>query len=318
MSVFDEEVIKSKHCKKIIDTRNILKLFINNTAVSKNEIMKELFYTSDGRTEASNVKVFERAKNSIKEEYDINIIFNRSLKKYTINSDDFDKVVSIVNSMENFVISSHFLDSFKLQSVQSDIIQYDHADSLKGKDKFGVLLKAILDKRTIKFTHTNLKGNTKAVEFQPYLLKEHAYRWYVFGKTLKNNKWLKQAYSLERIESEIETGVKFKLDKSIKLKDVFSDTIGVWVIENGKEIEKYNVVFEVENDISSLVENLPVHMSQKIIYKDTDKTTFEIYVRGNYELFNMLFQYLPGIRVISPPEIKDRFYSLLEDTINRK
>jgi len=297
----------------------VIKLFIHNKSVSKTEIIRAIEHT--GSVSAKNKAVI-RMIDSIKE-YDnnIKIRFRRSSDKYSLEEGE-DELIEILNSLSNFVISNSILNSFRTNKTHKDIIQYDKSGELGGKTEFGTILKAITERKEIQFRYEKFSGEEQEYTIKPYFLKEHSYKWYIIG--LKENDEKRQ-FLLNRIKGNVTISNKsFDIDESkINIKGEFSDMIGVGHKDprnNFKEFEKKKIVFQVlkkieKNKFNKLIEESPIHESQKNIASDNEFETYEVYLRDNYEFFNKLYSLIPGVRLVSPEDTKKRFYADLQKMI---
>jgi hypothetical protein len=312
--LLDLDSYKKRYCKHVIEEMGVLQTLYDNGKISKLEFRNILGNESDSNSTL--IKAINRFNEKLFDEYDIQLKFSRTIERYIVEQGD-ENISSALNSLQNMAISGYSLEIFKSDKLRTGIIQFDKEDKLVGKKYFKYVLEAILNRKQIQFMYKDFYGEESEINLEPYLLKEYNYRWYIFGVVNKHDVLKKRLYSLERIMSDITLGKKFKVDKSIKLNKVFEDTIGVRLSEGEDDIEKKKIIFEIDNEMSSLAKNLVIHESQEILSENEQSTRFSIYVRDNYELYNAFMQYLPFIQIIEPPDVISRFTQILNKALSK-
>lgn len=310
--LLDLDSYKKRYCKHVIEEMGVLQTLYDNGKISKSEFKNILGNESDSNSTL--IKAINRFNEKLSDEYDIQLKFSRTIEKYIVEQGD-SNISSALNSLQNMAISGYSLEIFKSDKLRTGIIQFDKEDKLVGKKYFKYVLDAILNRKQIQFMYKDFYGEESEINLEPYLLKEYNYRWYIFGVVNKHDVLKKRLYSLERIMSDITLGKKFKVDKSIKLNKIFEDTIGVRLSEGEDDIEKKKIIFEIDNEMSSLAKNLVIHESQEILSENEQSTRFRIYVRDNYELYTAFMQYLPFIKIIEPLDVINRFTQILNKAL---
>jgi len=306
MSIFDE--IKLKRLESI-------KIVVEGAkcGTSKKELIKAV---------GSSSKTIERYVEEIRD-FGINIISNGRPVKYTIDFDASSGLEMFEYILDNQILSAKLLKTFVASKKKHSILEYidfEHHNEFKGLEHFDKIYSAINNKNYIQFKYKSYYTNIeKEVVIKPILLKEYNYRWYVAGyKADGNHKGEFRTYGLDRILSDIEfNGDSFKLPKGFDRKANYTHTIGVTVTKAKEVIEPVEIIFEIDKSIAKHAESLKIHKSQSIISENNDITQFSIFARPNFELWHTFLQYIPHIRIVSPPEIREHFIELMKKTIEK-
>ena len=138
-------------------------------------------------------RTFQREIKSIATAFDIEIIYDRSLKKYRIICDDLDH-------RRNRMIEA--LDLFKALSLNerlSDKLLFQKR-VMSGSEYLSSIIKAIESRRLIQFSYKKFYDNSASIRtIEPYALKEYKNRWYAVGlDTVKNEI---RIFGLDRISN---------------------------------------------------------------------------------------------------------------------
>ena len=107
---------------------------------------------------------------------------------------------------------------------------------------------------------------------------------------------------MDRISNIIETGVIFRVDKQFNPTDLYKHLIG---INYNESLIPVKIILEISRQKSHLLNNLPLHRSQKKIFEDDNLVRFELFVKPNQELINRIIRYIDLIRIIEPKKLID-------------
>lgn len=257
-------------------------------------------------------RTIERDIEAIRNEFGMEITFNRSKEGYfideenSINIDSFLRFLEIVNTAE--LLTESLSDS----KHALDYISFDKGGGLKGIELLKPLLKAIKEHRKIKFQHFNFHTEkSKKYSLKPYLLKEYQNRWYVVGVVSGMNET--RTFGLDRIEElEVRDDI-FKPDPLIQPMHNFDDTIGLVYSDSLKE----KVVLSYTPNQGHYVKSLPLHKSQKVIVDDEKECRIELNVVTNYELIQQILLHHSNVKVIEPKWLADEVKSLLKKAFDQ-
>jgi len=224
------------------------------------------------------------------------VILQKSLENYT-NLPLADELSSLIN--KNKWIESHET-SFKA-------IELDSTSNSIHSELLSFFYYRILDTETVSFTYKKFEDTeSKVVELEPYLLKEHNRRWYLIGKKAicdaNDSSYL--TYALDRIESINweQSSNEFNRDHSFDPEIYWEHSIGLF---RGKP-EK--VSFQLKNDFMNnidFIKTSPIHKSQKIKEIDEQWIEVELFVYPSFELVRELRKFgVHNIRNLKPETIE--------------
>jgi predicted DNA-binding transcriptional regulator YafY len=240
-------------------------------------------------------RTLERDIEAIRNEFGIEIEFNRTKGGYFINKEDSTGFDSFVRFLEIVNTANLVLDGLHKTKDVLKYVLFDKGGGLKGVEQLNPLLNAIVEHRYISFIHHSyFKGETKEVSFKPYLLKEYRNRWYVVGedqlkKQIRN-------YAVDRIESVKVLTKTFKPKDVSDLVDDYETNIGITV----SDIKKERIRLHFSPKEANYNRSLPIHKNQVIISDDNKGMIVELNIIANYEFIQTLLMYGPEVKVVSP------------------
>lgn len=240
------------------------------------------------------------------------------------------KVIHLLGGLRNaewfdFAHEAKVGISNKLNMIRGGktLVSYDENSLLQGAKKWlSTIFGLIKDEKVFSMDYKEFNGQRSTVVGSPLLLKEYNKRWFLIAnvgkKVLKNadrmpSKPLRdtgfEVFPLDRIESIGATSdATVDFDKAGFDPDTFfDDVVGVthWKDrETGVMNPLMEVRFRVSKESSRYIETKPLHKTQKKISSNPDGSmTFEIKVRKNYELTQLLLSYGESLTVLSPLEL---------------
>ncbi|MBK8659479.1 MAG: WYL domain-containing protein [Bacteroidetes bacterium] len=184
---------------------------------------------------------------------------------------------------------------------EADYIQLDKPYRIKGLEYVEPVLKAIAERRVLKFTYQ--KHGSREVSqnlLEPYLIRESKNFWYVIGRRINKADKKILTFALDRIQDMQLTDETFD-ETTIDKKNFFTNVVGV-TLGNGKA-EK--IVLSFLPLQGKYVKTVPIHHSQKTL-KDTSKElqiSLELVV--NHELKMQLLSYGSTMKVLKPKWLAD-------------
>ncbi|HBU79066.1 MAG TPA: WYL domain-containing protein [Muricauda sp.] len=193
-------------------------------------------------------------------------------------------------------------DSFKLSNHSDNIISFDRNEFLKGTEHLSPLFNAILYKQTLQITYQSFKSDTEQeIIFHPYHLKNYNNRWFLFGKSGNYENLTNLA--LDRINEIQNSNVAFIENGMLDFDEYFEDIIGV---SKTIEDEPLKIELYATKRLAPYIKTKPLHGSQKTISETTDGYSFSIEVIPNYELEQLLLSFGEAIKILAPPEFKQK------------
>ncbi len=181
--------------REAISRYNLIINKLRKRPASFDEILDYLEQESDlqGYDFIVSKRTFQRDLDDIRSLYNIDIQYDRSLKKYKIEDEDSDASHRVLEAF----------DTFNALNVSDRISYFIHFEKRKSKGTehlYGIL-HAIKNQVLIKFHHQKFwEDEITERTLEPYALKEARNRWYLVGKDLKDNKV--KNFALDRILSK--------------------------------------------------------------------------------------------------------------------
>lgn len=240
-------------------------------------------------------RTLERDFEQLRDEFGIEITFNRSKRGYyidlenSINWASFFRFLEIVNTAELLT------DSLIESKNTLNYISFDYGGGLKGIENLKPLLDAIKNHRKISFQHHNFyTGKTRKYTLKPYLLKEYQNRWYVVG--VLGDMSEPKAFGIDRIENLTVLTDTFIPDKNLNPIERFENIIGIVCSENQPE----KVILSFTPVQGKYIKTLPMHKSQQILIDDKSEFRISLYIIPNYEFTRQILMHGDTVQVIEP------------------
>ncbi|MFN8287192.1 MAG: WYL domain-containing protein [Chitinophagales bacterium] len=192
---------------------------------------------------------------------------------------------------------------------ESDYIQLDKPFVIKGIELVEPILKAISERRVVKFTYQRHGSDTASqILLEPYLIRESKNFWYVIGNGISKKDHKILTFALDRIQDLRLTEQTFS-DEKIDKKNFYNNVLGVSIAEGKPE----KVVLSFAPMQGKYIKTIPIHHSQKVI-KDTDKElriSLELVI--NTELKMQIMSYGDKVKVISPAPLVEEMKGLAKN-----
>lgn len=257
-------------------------------------------------------RTIERDIEAIRNEFGLEITFNRTKEGYWIDKENSINIPSFMRFLEIVNTAELLKESLSDSKETLNHISFDQGGGLKGIEYLKPLLKAIKERRKIKFKHSSFQSEkTRKYSMKPYLLKEYQNRWYIVGYVSGINDF--RTFGLDRIdELEIRTEL-FEVDKKINLQEKFEQAIGV--VYSIAEMQK--VVLSFTPSQGKYIKSLPMHSSQKVIVDNDDECRIELFIVPNYELSQQILMHHNQVKVIEPTWLKDEIKKHLKEALNQ-
>lgn len=234
-----------------------------------------------------------------------------SINNQPLNDSEAEQIKSALQIFSRFSGTPQFewvnemipmLESkFGLIERKSEVISFESNIDLKGIHFLTPLFNAIVNERVLIVKYKDFKSSEPyEITFHPYYLKQYNNRWFVFGLNTANQveKW---NLALDRIESLSETAQKYKRTDT-DWEDYFLELVGVTRPE-GVVLQEINLKFSPE--VAPYVITKPIHPSQKH-KNDTTGLDVKIKVIPNFELERLILSFGEQVKVVSPPDFKER------------
>ena len=286
----------NKMADKIYNKLSRLYFILNklrSSEASKEELMQFL-------TEANmpvETATFERDKKTLKDDFGIDLHYNKTNKNYTLQELDKGQLAQAIQFLQIHQLSAALNQPRFDRNTSLDFIEFENENQLNGIEYLESLFLATKQHQIIKLKHRRFETpNAITYTLKPYLIKQYQSRWYVVGETNTKVK----TFGLDRIEELEFTGEYFKPD-SKNHKDRFMNCIGVSDI-NGK---KEHIIIAFDSSQKEYLDNLPLHHSQRIVEENEEKVIYEYFLVNNFELRQHILKYGFLAKVQAPKSLAD-------------
>lgn len=184
---------------------------------------------------------------------------------------------------------------------EADYIQFEKTFVIKGIEFIEPILKAISERRVIKFTYQK-HGSDEISEnlLEPYLIKEAKNFWYVIGKRTNKKEQKILTFALDRILDIQLTDDTFS-ESNIDKKNFFKNVVGVSLGEGQTE----KVVLSFAPVQGKYIKTVPIHHSQQVVKESNTEIRISLEVVINHELKMQLLSYGSNVQVIQPKKLAE-------------
>jgi len=182
---------------------------------------------------------------------------------------------------------------------ENDHIQLDKPFIIKGIEFVEPVLKAISERRVLKFTYR--KHGSEDVSqnlLEPYLIRESKNFWYVIGNGISKQDHKILTFALDRIVDLQITEQTFSDDK-IDRKSFYKNVLGVTI--GGGEPEKVVLAFSPLQ--GNYIKTIPLHHSQTILKDNKTELRIQLELVINTELKMQLLSYGDKVKVLQPAKL---------------
>ena len=249
---------------------------------------------------------FNNHRNAIAEVFGIEIQCNRRTKRYFIRygEDIMDTDASTAWMINTFTVNSMLsLGKERLSGRVS-------VEEIPSGHKFlSSVMEAMTENREIEIQYRKYSDDgISTYTLKPYALKENARRWYIVAWC--NEKSQIRVYGMDRIVDMKVSESHFNMPENFDVDDLFRNSFGVYLSDN----TPVEIIIKASLKESRYLEDLPIHHSQKVIYKSENSVTFSIFATLNRSLTMELLRLGPGIEVVMPEALRNEVAALAEST----
>lgn len=257
-------------------------------------------------------RTIERDIEAIRNEFGMEITFNRSKEGYYIDEEKSINVESFVRFLEIVNTAELLTESLAESKENLEYISFDKGGGLRGIELLNPLLTAIKEHRKIRFQHFSYQSEkSKGYSMKPYLLKEYQNRWYLIGIVKGVNET--RTFGLDRVsELEILDQIFVPCPKINPVQN-FADAIGVIYSMDKKQ----KVVLSFTPSQGHYVKSLPLHTSQKVIIDDEKECRIELNIVTNYELLQQILMHHDHVKVLEPTSLVEKVKSHLQNALSQ-
>lgn len=273
---------------------------IRKSPCSFKEILDSLRHYSQFSDEDYEIskRTFERDLIEISEIYDIEIQYNRSLRKYEIAGElDGFKTERIIEAFEIY-------DFLSLSGTFSEFVLPEKRKPM-ATEFLKELLYAVKHNFIVEFEHTKFADDRQEFsqrKVHPLALKEAIYRWYLVAYDPVENEV--KTFGLERIQRVVVTNQKFKMENIPDLKAKFENAFGI--ITDGTKPEK--IILEVSAEQMPYLKTLPLHHSQTIL----SENQIQLFLSPTYDFLMEILSMGKEVKINEPKSLQKEIIKMLE------
>ncbi|MCH8554720.1 MAG: WYL domain-containing protein [Schleiferiaceae bacterium] len=246
-------------------------------------------------------RTFQRDIRLIASVYNIEIVYDRSLGKYSISMDENDSAKELV--FEAF-------DTFNALNLTTRIAQHIHFQKRKpaGTLHLHGLLHSINQQVLVRFHHTkNYGSNEEQRHVAPLGLKEYRSRWYLVARDEKDQKI--KTFGLDRVKDLEITTAKFTPPQDFSLDTYFQYSWGI-IVGGQNQPEKVELQFTPFQ--GQYIKSLPLHPSQIILVDNDQELRVQLHVHATHDFMMEILSMTPEINVLKPKFLRDEIRRKLE------
>lgn len=195
---------------------------------------------------------------------------------------------------------------------ETEIIQMETGALAPGTEWLEVLLKAIIEKKSLEIEYQSYGGTTKLHHVSGYLLKEYRNRWYLVGHSDRSDAVI--VYGLDRIKSVSPSQKHFYQDAGFSSVDYFRYSFGITQMHYQEPEE---VILSFQPEQAPYILSQPVHTSQKILVHNDIELRIRIKVYRSHELLQFIMGNLDKILDIEPASLKEEIKERVGKALDR-
>ena len=160
------------------------------------------------------------------------------------------------------------------------------------------LIEAMRDSVSVRLVYDNFRRPDHApFVLEPYCVKVSKQRWYVLGRTAKGMR----TYALDRIVKFEETGEKFVFPADFDAEEYFSDSFGIYTLEN---VKPQRILIKVSEGQDRYFDSLPLHHSQTLVERGRGFSVYAYRLIPTFDFIQELLSHGDALEVLSPEPLR--------------
>ncbi len=255
-------------------------------------------------------RTFQRDLKTLRDMCFIELKYSRMHNGYFIDEEskrDFDNWLHV---FELFNTARIINETLIKSSTNIEYIDFDRSIMRKDSEIMKSLLKAVVDRNVVRFTHHGFWSEaSKPVVIMPHLLKQYQNRWYIYG-CFPSGEF--RSFGIDRITDVEVLSESFKR-KMKRPKEMFDNIIGL--VYDSEKVEE--VVLSYDPFQGNYIKTQPLHSSQRILVDNEEELRISIRVIPNYELQEQILKQGERVKVLQPECLLQEIRSRLKDALNQ-
>ena len=168
---------------------------------------------------------------------------------------------------------------------------------------FSPLFDYIQNKKAIELTYQRFEAEaSKTYVVHPYELMEYEARWYLVGSFDFHPDSL-STFCFDRIVDYKESDIPFRENTITDTDEYFGSMVGLTRPDGA---EPQEVLLWVDNSEYPYLKTKPIHKSQKLVREENGGKIISFQAIVNIELMMVLLSYGKWIKVLAPPELRQK------------
>lgn len=253
-------------------------------------------------------RTFQREKNEILSNYNIEIKFNKQTGKYEIVSEDWDE------HSERLMESYDMINALNTGKSLSQHLYLEKRKPL-GLEHIHGILHAIKNQRLLSFNYKKYwydEKNDLIRVVEPLALKESRYRWYLIARDTTSQ--TVKTYGLDRISNLEVSKRKFDLLNNYDIETDFKNSFGIL---NNDDINPEKIVLSLTPQQGKYIKSLPLHSSQKEILSNDVEYRIELFLKPTYDFEMEILSLGSNVKVVEPESLKESIKSKLKEALEQ-
>ena len=253
-------------------------------------------------------RTFHRHKMDIYNLFGIEIKCNRSDNTYFIDYENSDLKATLSKKLL-YTMSLDLLIRNNPELLSHIVFE----DNSGGMGFLPSLIDSLINKEILNIQYLNYHSpDIKEFKFHTYGLKQSTQRWYAIGFFEGQPEIM--ILALDRIQNIKKSNECFKRNKKVNIKKLFDEVVGINLDD---EFDCEEVIIRIYGRQRAYLESLPIHKSQKIIFRGKEYSDYSLKVRPEYEFHRAILGMGEDAEVISPVWVRKNMRRIATEILAR-
>jgi len=252
-------------------------------------------------------RTIERDFEAIRNEFGMEITFNRFKEGYFIDEENSIDIQSFLRFLEIVTTADLLTHSLSESKETLNYISFEQSGVLKGVEYLPKILQAIREHKLMRITHHTFYNETPhKFKIEPYLLKEYQSRWYIVAFVRGIDE--QRTFAVDRLDSLELLVETFKPTKRKEIEANFKNVIGL--VYSSQELQEVELSFTPFQ--GKYIKSLPLHSSQEILVDNDKEFRIQLRIKPNYEFTQKILMHGNTVKVEKPQWLADEVRNILK------
>lgn len=263
-----------------------------------------------GMETGSSFRTFQRDINDIRTELSLSIDYDKAKKGYYIPPDEGQ-----TSLLEETLDAFDILTSLGADSVRGIVFPEVKTRQARGREYLVKVIRACTKCHALRFHYekynapANIAESEKYVE--PYAIKQHQGVWFLLGRYKGDDTM--RVFGLDRMSEIEDTGIVFKRDPNVDIKEMYRDCFGI-IRKERLPVEDVELSFDVSD--GKYIKARPLHHSQQVVTDNEEELRVRLRLVVTRDFMMELLTRSTSVTVIAPLHLRewlsDRFLRAYE------